>query len=174
MGRTIKIGVDLDDTCNFFYKCYLEKFGTPKNDYVITKNVTQVLSKDRNFWLNLPIKHKPDFEVTLYCTKRINPKSWTKTWIENNDYPTAPVYQVFCQTRNKADFIKGKVDVFIDDSISNFIAMNKAGLPCLLMDSENNQDWGPIGRIYSLDKDEIEEAFYLFKEFTFPNFTKLL
>lgn len=170
----LKIGLDCDDTCNYWYKCYLERFGTPKNDYVVTKNVKRVLSKDRDFWLNLPVKHKPNFKVTLYCTKRVNPKAWTKRWLNDNTYPEAPIYQVICQTKNKADLIKGRVDVFVDDSISNFIAMNKAGVPCLLMDSENNQDWGPIGRIYSLDKDEIEESFHIFKEFIFPNFNNLL
>ena len=35
--------------------------------------------------------------------------------------------------RNKADFIKGRVDVFIDDSVSNFIAMNLAGVPCFVV-----------------------------------------
>jgi hypothetical protein len=170
----LRIGLDCDDTCNYWYKCYLDRFGEPKDDKIITRNVQRILSKDKDFWLNLPEKHKPNFDVTLYCTKRVNPKTWTKQWLLNHDYPTAPVYQVFCQGSNKAYYIKGRVDVFIDDSISNFIAMNKAGVPCLLMDSELNQEWGPIGKVYSLDKGEIEEAYYLFKEFILPNFNNLL
>ena len=54
-------------------------------------------------------------------------------------------------TVNKADLIKGKVDVFIDDSISNVIQMNKAGVPCLLYDRPHNQNYDFVGRIYSLD-----------------------
>ena len=34
-----------------------------------------------------------------------------------------------------------------------------SGVPCLLMDTPFNQDFGPILRIYSLDKYEIEEVF---------------
>lgn len=170
----LRIGLDCDDTCNYWYKCYLDRFGTPKDDYEITKHVKQILSRDRDFWLDLPEKCKPDFDVALYCTKRVNPKAWTKRWLYDHDYPEAPVYQVLYQKANKADYIKGRVDVFVDDSISNFIALNKAGVPCLLMDAEFNQNWGPVGRVYSLCKDEIEEAYHLFKEFIFTDFEKLL
>ena len=29
-------------------------------------------------------------------------------WLEDNDYPKAPIYQIFCQTKNKADLVKGR------------------------------------------------------------------
>lgn len=170
----LRIGLDCDDTINYWYSCYLDRFGPPKDDATITKHVQRVLSKDRDFWLNLPVKNIPNFEVTLYCTKRVNPKSWTKKWLENHSCPKAPIYQVCSQSKNKASVIKGKVDVFIDDSVSNFIAMNLAGVPCLLMDSESNQHWGPVGKVYSLDKEEIEEAYHLFMDTIFPNFKSLL
>lgn len=170
----LRIGLDCDDTCNYWYKCYLERFGTPKTDAIITKHVQRDLIKDRDFWLTLPVKHIPDFDVTLYCTKRVNPKSWTKKWLEDHHYPKAPVYQVIYQHKNKASVIKGRVDVFIDDSVHNFIEMNLSGVPCLLMDSENNQHWGPIGRIYSLNREEIEETYQLFMDTVFPNFKNLL
>jgi hypothetical protein len=76
--------------------------------------------------------------------------------------------------RNKADFVKGRVDVFVDDSVSNFIKMNLAGVPCLLYDKEYNQDWGPIGRVYSLDKEEIEDTYRLFMDTVFHDFKNLL
>lgn len=170
----LRIGLDCDDTINYWYKCYLDRFGQPKDDFIITRHVQRDLKRDKDFWINLPIKHFPDFKVTLYCTKRVNPKSWTREWLEKHNYPKAPIYQVVSQTKNKADVIKGKVDVFIDDSISNFIKMNLAGVPCLLMDSDNNQSWGPIGRIYTLQESEIEEAYLLFMETFFPNFKDLL
>ena len=37
--------------------------------------------------------------------------------------------------------------------------MNLAGLPCLLIASESNEKWGPYGKIYSLDKEEIEYGY---------------
>lgn len=171
----MNIGLDLDDTCNYWYALYLQRFGQPKDDYEITRNVQRVLSKDRDFWLSLPVKHRPDFKVKLYCTKRVSKKAWTKKWLELNDFDDAPVYQVFSQTKNKADLIKGRVDVFIDDSISNFIQLNLSGVPCLLMDSEYNQSWGPIARIYSLEEDEIRYTYNMFMETEmYSNFKKLL
>ena len=59
--------------------------------------------------------------------------------------------------------IKGRVDVFLVDSVFNFLDLNKKGIPCLLMDTPENKDWGPIGRIYSLNYDEIEDTYELFK-----------
>lgn len=170
----IRIGLDIDDVLADFMGTYLSKFGTPKSDYEITKNVANVLIKDREFWINLPVINYINFIPELYCTKRVNLKSWTKKWLFDNDFPNRPVYQVFYQGGNKADFIKGRVDVFIDDSVSNFIKMNLSGVPCLLLNKEYNQDWGPIGRIYSLDKDEIEDAYNLLKQTVFNNFKSLL
>jgi hypothetical protein len=170
----MKIGLDLDDTVNYWMRIYLERFQSPKSSEEITKNVQQILSKDRNFWLTLPIKNRPNFDVELYCTKRVCPKAWSRRYLEIHQLPIAPIYQVFLQSKNKADYIKGRVDVFIDDSVSNFIQMNLSGVPCLLMDSEMNQEWGPIGRIYSLDIEEITEVYNLFINTLYPHFKELL
>ena len=39
-----------------------------------------------------------------------------------------------------------------------------AGIPCLLIDGDNNKEYGPILKIYSLDYDEIEDVYFLAKE----------
>lgn len=170
----MRIGLDIDDVLADFMGTYLNRFGTPKCDHEITKNVTQVLIKDREFWLNLPVINTLNFVPELYCTKRVNSKEWTRKWLINNGFPNRNIYQVVCQMRNKADFVKGRVDVFVDDSVSNFIKMNLAGVPCLLYDKEYNQDWGPIGRVYSLDKEEIEDTYHLFMDTVFHDFKNLL
>ena len=170
----LRIGLDIDDCLADFMGSYLERFGKPKRDYEITKNVQQVLIKDKQFWENLPVINTLDFVPELYCTKRVNSKVYTKNWLKKNNFPNKPVYQVFCQMKNKADLIKGRVDVFIDDSVSNFIAMNLAGVPCLLYNKEYNQDWGPIGRVYSLDYNHIEETYKMFMETMFNDFRNLL
>lgn len=170
----LKVGLDIDDTLCNFIDTYLNKFGNPKEDCEITRNVEKILKKDKNFWLSLPVINYLNFEPTLYCTKRVNNKAWTKKWLETNGFPNKPVYQVYYQHGNKADFIKGRVDVFIDDSVSNFIKMNLTGVPCLLLDKEYNQDWGPIGRIYSLGINEIENTYDLFMQTVFHNFKNLL
>ena len=68
----------------------------------------------------------------------------------------------------------GGCHLHIDDSLSVFKDLNSKGIPCLLLDTPNNQEWGPIGRIFSLDKDEILDIFNLFKETLFPYFKTLL
>ena len=158
----LKVGSDIDGVLAGFWSEYVKRFGvTPDN--IITKNCENVLKYDKKFWTTLPLLRRPDFEFTLYCTKRVNPKSYIKEWIIKNDLPNVPIYRQICQCASKAPMIKGRVDVFIEDSVSNFLDLNKKGIPCLLMDTPENKDWGPIGRIYSLNYDEIEDTYELFK-----------
>lgn len=170
----LRVGLDLDDTVNFWWDEYIKVFGTPKNDTEITKNVYRKLRKDKDFWLNLPVKNYPDFDVTLYCTKRVIPKAWSKEYLKNHNIPVRPIYQQWYQYGSKSSLIKGRVDVFIDDSITNMIELNLAGIPCLLIDSEENKKWGPIGRIYNLNYDTIETAYNEFMEHYFHNFKNIV
>ena len=145
----IRIGLDIDELLSDFMGAYLQKFGKPSCDYEITKNV-QNLKNDKGFWESLPKLRSIDFTPTLYCTKRINPKQYTKNWLKENNIPLAPVYQMYYQKGDKSRMIKGRVDIFVDDSPSNFIQINKAGIPCLLMDSPYNQDFKTDLRITDL------------------------
>ena len=170
----LKIGLDCDDCILSFWEEYIKLF--PKrnqSDNEITKNVRRLMY-NKEFWINLPVLHKPNFNVRLYCTKRINPKAHTKEWLEKNNFPIAPIYQMLYQHGNKATMVKGKVDVFVDDSIHNVIEMNLSGVPCLLIDSPNNQSYGPIGRVYSLDYAEIEDVYDMFMYQIFPNYKKFI
>lgn len=171
----IRIGLDIDqvlaDWAGSFFKLY-----NPKNDSDITRICNQKLAKDREFWLNLDVIQYPiGFEPTLYCTKRSCLKTYSKEWLSKNNFPNKPVYQVYCQNDNKARYIKGRVDVFVDDSIYNFIQMNSYGIPTLLMNTPYNQEWGPIGRIYNLEYQEIADTYNLMAE-SFPKdiFRKLV
>lgn len=155
----LKIGLDIDDTVGYFMQPYLNIFGIPKYDHEITRNVQKKLKYNKEFWENLPVKNIPDFEVTLYCTKRVNPKTYTKNWLKKNGLPNAPIYQMYYQGGNKATMIKGRVDVFIDDSISNWKMLNDSGVPCLLMDSKENQHIETPLRIYSLNYSEIKRIY---------------
>jgi len=168
----LKIGLDIDEVLADWWNPYIKRFGLPKTDSEITKNCQQVLRYDRKFWLSLPVIRRPEkFEPILYCTKRSCVKDYSKTWLDNNDFPHKPVYQQICQCASKAPMIKGRIDVFIDDSIKNWIDLNMSGIPCLLMDAPNNRNTGPILRIHSLDYDEIEEVFEMAREFgIFNNF----
>lgn len=170
----MRIGLDIDGVLADWWNPYKDRFGIPKTDSEITKNCVQKLSKDRDFWLGLPvIRRLKGFEPELYCTKRSCLKTYTKEWIDNNDFPHKPVYQVLYQFGNKAEYIRGRVDVFIDDSPFNFITMNMSGIPCLLMDAPHNKELGPILRIDTLNYDEILDAYSLAKELNiFKEFSK--
>ena len=164
INKRLEIGLDIDEVLADWSGPFFKRF-KPKNDADITRICNRVINKDRNFWLNLPVIQYPiGFEPKLYCTKRSCLKTYSKEWLDNNGFPHKPVYQVFCQTDNKARYIKGRIDVFIDDSPRNVIQMNRSGVPTLLMDTPFNQDFGPVLRIYSLDYDEIEDAFNIASE----------
>ena len=170
----LRIGLDLDDCVFDFWGAYIERFGQPKSDAEITYNVQNKLRKDKDFWLNLEVINTIDFIPTLYCTKRVSAKRWTRQALLNAGYPDAPIYQMYYQHGQKSTMIKGRVDVFVDDSLKNFIEMNLNGVPCLLMDCGNNLSWGPVGRIFSLDYDEIEDGYHLLRNTIGDNFRNLL
>lgn len=157
-NKNIRIGLDLDDVIFDFVGSYLIKFGKPKEDYIITKNVYK-LKKNKDFWINLPILRNIDFVPALYCTKRINNKNWTKDALALNGFPDRPLYQRYYQRGSKSTLIKGRVDVFIDDSISNFKEINASGIPCLLMDAPHNQGFETPHRIFNLKLSEIKEKY---------------
>ena len=172
----LRVGFDLDDTIFGFSEGYLKRFKRfPKYDWAITRNVTNILIYEREFWVNLPVIRRPNFEPKLYCSSRVNRKAWTKKALEINDLPNSPLYQVPGYHIPKSRYIKGRVDVFIEDSPHQWKALNMAGIPCLLIDGKNNQEYGPILKIYSLDYNEIEDAYYLGKECgIFDDFSKFV
>ena len=168
----LNISCDIDGVLADFYKPYFERFTKESN---ITKNVLNILSKDKDFWMSLPVLNRPNFKVRQYTTARCIPKSWIRDYLEASGMPKAPIYQLMSYCLNKVPKIKmGGCDLHIDDSIEVFIKCNLQGVPCLLMDSPNNKDWGPIGRIYTLDKDEVFDCYYLFNQTVFPYFKELL
>ena len=163
MIKKLRIGLDIDDTLVDFWGEYLKKFGIPKEDCVVTKHVYK-LRHNKQFWENLPKLRDIDFVPELYCTKRINSKKYTKTCLEKHGFPNRPIYQMYYQHGNKADLIKGKVDVFIDDSVSNFKKLLQSGIPCLLIDSVSNQWFKTDLRIYDLKYETILNKYNEFKQ----------
>lgn len=154
----IRIACDIDDCIADFLGSYFEKFGQPETDYTITKNVYK-LRKNREFWENLPVLDRLDFEPHIYSTKRINSKTYTKNWLKKNGFPIKPIYQMYHQQGNKADMIKGRCDLLIDDSYSNVIKAIKSGLPALLITRSHNQHIDTPYRVKSLKYNVIKEKY---------------
>lgn len=154
----MRIGLDIDGVLANFNDAYSRRFNVSDisihEDYLIIKNVEQILKNEKEFWTGLDVIGRPNFDVMLYCTKRVNKKEWTKEWIVRNGLQNRPIYQMYLQTGNKATMIKGRVDLFIDDSMSNFISINKSGIPCLLYTKGHG-----IGKVSSLDYGSIIDAY---------------
>ena len=177
--KNLRIGLDIDDTLASFISSYKEYFKTDKypsrlKEENITKNVVRILKFNRDFWVNLPVRNRITFIPELYCTSRVCNKEWTKRWLALHGFPKRPVYQIFGHGVNKARLIKGKVDMFVDDSIVNFKLLNAAGVPCLLLDEYDTKDWDYEGKVYSLDLNEILEEYFLFKHKVLPYFQELI
>ena len=158
----LKISCDIDGCLADFATGYINRFKKwPNNDWAVTRNVTYILSKEPDFWLNLPVLNSLNFTPSCYCSARINRIEWTQEYLDENGFPKAPLYQIPGYKFSKAKCLKDKCDVHIEDSVKNFLDLNGKGIPCLLYDAPINQFLGPILRIFSLDKDEIEEVYHL-------------
>lgn len=167
MIEGIRIFTDIDDTINDWFNYYKKYFKTDKHpyrlqDHIITKNVFS-LRNNEEFWLNVPVSDYFDFEIDGYCTKRVNDKKFTRKWLEKNFFPDKPIYQQYYQKGSKSKLIKGKCDIFIDDSISNFIECNNNGVFTLLKDTEHNRGFETPLRIYSLTLNEIINRYDKFR-----------
>lgn len=159
--KRLRIACDLDGVIADFESAYNRYFNTDiskESEFKITKNVRK-LKYNKKFWTGIGVIERLSFEPHIYATKRINPKNYIKEWLEINGFPIKPIYQTTYQYGNKADIIKGRCDVLIDDSPENVYTCNKSGVPALLIDRPHNQHAGPMFRIYSLDIDEILDAY---------------
>ena len=171
----LKVSMDLDGCLCDFYGPYLKRFGEPDKDSTITKNVNTILAKDKEFWMNLPVLNELSWTPRQYTTARIIRKQWIKEYLAKEKFPKAPVYQSYGYGLSKYSKVRmGGCHLHVDDSISVFKDLNSKGVPCLLLDTPINREWGPIGRIYTLDREEIEETYHLFKSTLFPYFKELL
>lgn len=158
--NNIRVALDIDDTILDFWSAYIAKFNRPKDliDVNITRNVRKLMY-NKAFWENLELLEKPNFEPFIYATKRINSKVYTRNSLVNNGLPIKPIYQTLYQKGNKANIIKGRCDVLIDDSIFNVTMAIKAGLPALLISRPHNINHECPFRISKLDINEIVDAY---------------
>lgn len=149
------VACDLDDTILSFRESYEKRFGTKlsdywNGDYNMSDNL-KTLQKEKDFWVNLPVKHRPTFDIDYYVTARSIPDEWTQECIQKNNLPKAPIISVPWNV-SKIDILKElKVNIFIDDKAETFKECHQNGIFCYLMDSETNRHLN-VGhrRIYDL------------------------
>jgi FMN phosphatase YigB (HAD superfamily) len=156
----IRIALDLDDTIFDFLGAYKAAFPGEKNmqEPKITKNVLS-LKRDKKFWEGLPLLEMPNFEPDIYATKRINSKTYTRNCLSRHGLPIKPIYQIYTQTGNKANIIKGRCDVLIDDSAFNCYQAMQVGFPAILITRPHNVNSDYPYRINKLDIAEILDVY---------------
>lgn len=150
------VGLDLDDTIFDFKGAYKERFNVEMSDYWngdynINENLKS-LENDKDFWINLPIKNTPSFEVDYYITARSIPVEWTQESIQKNNLPKAKIYSI-PWNESKLKLLKSlNINIFIDDKYSTFKECLNSGIFCYLMDAPHNKHYN-VGhhRIYDLN-----------------------
>lgn len=156
----IRIALDLDDTIFDFIGAYRNLFPGDKDlkEPSITKNVLS-LRRDKKFWEGLPLLEMPNFEPCIYATKRINSKVYTRNCLHRHGLPIKPIYQIYTQRGNKANIIKGRCDVLVDDSVFNCYQALEVGFPAILITRPHNMHSDYPYRVSKLDIEEILEVY---------------
>ena len=150
------VGCDLDDVIFDFTGSYEKRFNTKlsdywNGDYDMSSNLEQ-LKNEKDFWVNMPVKNRPSFEVDYYITARSIPVEWTEEAIQQNNLPKAPVYSLPWNISTIDTLKKLGVNIMIDDKYATFKECKENGIFCYLMNAASNQHYN-VGhhRIYNLD-----------------------
>ena len=150
------IGLDLDDTVFSFLESYQKRFGVElsdywSSDYNMGKNL-EMLKEDKDFWVNMPVKHIPPVEVDYYVTARSIPVEWTMEAIQKNNLPKAKVITLPWNTSKIKTLKELGITVFCDDKYQTFKECLNSGIFCYLMDAPHNKHYS-VGhhRITSLE-----------------------
>lgn len=162
----LKIILDIDDVVADWVPTFCKHYNNPipttwVNPYVTRERLNE-LAKNKTYWINLPIRHRPNFKPKGYLSARSIPKSWTHQFMQKNQLPgRSNIHQVPWNTSKieKLKFLKS--DVFIDDKDETFLECHNHNLCCLLMDAPWNQHINTIYRIYDLDYDTITAKYNL-------------
>lgn len=156
-----KIALDLDDTVGDFLGAYKRYYGLDQDisqwffSYKTPENL-KALEKDKEFWINMPILHRPDFTPAFYISSREIPVEWSKEFLEKNNLPCKEVYHVG-YTESKTQILQELgCQLFIDDKLENIIEAQKLGIAAYLMHNEHNKNFDMgYRRIYDLQINNI-------------------
>ena len=153
---SFNIILDIDDVVLQWQEAYAERFNTkiPKSfrSSNLIKRRLEILTKEKDFWMNLTIKNKPNFQPSGFISARGIPKSWTVASLKKNGIPgRSNVHQVHWG-QSKIELLKQfGCDIFIDDKYETFKECHDNGIFCLLMDAPHNKRYKTKYRIYDLD-----------------------
>lgn len=166
----MNIILDIDDVVLAWHEAYAKKYKVPiPKDWIpynIMKPHLDELSKDRLFWVTLPVKNKPDFIPKAYVSARGVPVEWTKKAMKLRNIPgRSNIYHVPWGF-SKIDVLKSlKCDIFIDDKYETFLECHKNGIFCLLMDTPQNKHHKTKFRIHTLQLKGILKKYKLWQKY---------
>lgn len=150
------IALDLDNVVFDFNTAYEKRFDTKMNpywkaNYQMSEHLKE-LESDKEFWINIPVLHRPSFEVDYYVTARNIPVEWIEESLQKNGLPCAPVITVPWDASKVEVIKKHNITIMVDDKYSNYKEITEAGIFCYLMDAPHNQYYN-VGhrRIYDLN-----------------------
>lgn len=165
----MKIFLDIDDVIFNFNAGFAQRFNiTPHKTWVFSNQMKKrldLLTRERNFWLTLPIKNVPNFMPSGFVSARGIHKSWTKESLRINNIPgRSNVHQVYWG-ESKIEKLKSLgCDIFIDDKYETFKECNKNGIFCLLMDAPHNRKYKTKYRIDNLEINNIMTMYNTLKK----------
>lgn len=160
----MNIYLDIDDVVADWIPTFCKRYNCPipktwDNPY-ITSDRLEELSQDKNFWVELPLRHSVNFRPKGYLSARGIPKKWTYEFMKLNKIPGRSNINQVPWNFSKIEKLKElKCDIFIDDKPQTFEDCHKAGIFCLLMDAPHNQHIETEYRIYDLDINKIIEKY---------------
>ena len=160
-NKALRIALDIDDTLVSFNEQFFNTFPfiNPNDSHAITKQVW-ALRHSGDFWENLNLLERPvGFEPTIYATKRVNSKQFTRTNLVKLGLPIKPIYQTYTQSGNKVDKIKGHCDLLIDDSIYNVKQALMVGFPAICISRPHNLYDTSVPRIDRLHIEDIIDVY---------------
>lgn len=164
MEKEIKIFLDIDDVIFNWFEAFAKRFNSKvlkswSNSNLVKKRL-DIVSKEKHFWLNLPIRNVPNFTPAGFVSARGIPITWTRESLKINKVPgRSNVHQVHWG-QSKLEILKNLgCNIFIDDKYETFKELNKNGIFCLLMDAPHNQNIKTKYRIYDLDINNIEKKY---------------
>ena len=165
----MNIFFDVDDVVLKWHEAYISRYNLPMPTswipYEEIKDHLNDLSKDRNFWLSLKVKHKPNFTPAGYVSARGIPVKWTRDTLKLRQLPgRSKVYHVKWG-ESKMEVLKSlNCDIFIDDKIETFEECWKHGIFCLLMDTPQNRSLKTQYRIKNLKLETIMKKYHYFQK----------
>lgn len=160
----MKIYLDIDDVIADWVPTFCKRYNNPipttwVNPYVTIERLTE-LKKIKQYWIDIPIRHRPDFQPTGYLSARSIPKKWTYEFMKLNKIPGRSNINQVAWNVSKIEKLKEfGCTIFIDDKVETFEDCHKHGIFCLLMDTPWNQEVNTEYRVFDLKFDTIMRKF---------------